>query len=79
MKKNKYLKGSDMLLNLKTIDIYDIDVYSSSSCSGPVSFYFSDTKHGCVEDPKMTGKITVMKTTKKKDRYILEVIFEKES
>ncbi len=79
MKKNKYLKGSDILLNLEAIDIHDIDGYSSTSCSGPVSFYFRDTKYGYVEDPNLTGKIKVLKTEKKKDQYVFEVIFEKET
>lgn len=79
MKKNRHLEGSDELLNLKEIDVHDINSYSSSSCSGPVSFYFGDTEHGYIEDPNLTGKIKVLKTEKKKDHYILEVIFEKEA
>lgn len=79
MKNDKYLKGSDILLNLKEIDIYDMDAYSSSSCSGPVAFHFENTKHGRTEDPDLTGKIRVLKTEKKKDHYILDVIFEKEA
>jgi len=79
MKKDKYLKESNILLNLEEIDIHDIHTYSSSSCSGPASFYFRDTEHGYIEDPDMTGKIRVLKTEKKKDHYILEVIFKKET
>lgn len=77
--KDKYLNGSDVILNLKTVDVHDIDSYSSLSCSGRVSFYFGDTKYGCVEDPDLTGKIKVLKSEKKKGRYILEVIFKRET
>lgn len=77
---DKYLKGPDILLNLKEVDIHDINAYSSSSCSGPVSFYFEDTTHGCMEDPDLTGKIKVLSTMKnKKGHYILEVVYEKET
>jgi len=34
----KNLKGTDKILNLKEIDIIDIDSYGSSSCSGKISF-----------------------------------------
>lgn len=78
MKNDKYLEGSDILLNLQELYVHDIQSQSSSSCSGPVSFYFGDTKHGCVEDPNMAGKIKVLKTEKKRDHYVLEVMFEKE-
>ncbi len=79
----KYLKGrngksSDIILNLRSIDIGYIDFHSSSSCSGSASFYFEcQTKHGFVEDPDMSGKITVLDVEKLKDCYLLKVKFKR--
>jgi len=77
MKKHKYLHGSDILLNLKKIEIGSRDGYSSSTCTGPAAFYFDDTKHGCVEDPDLAGTIQVLKAEKKKGHYYLKVRFKK--
>lgn len=79
MKKCRDLKGSDILLNLKRIDIHNINAYSSSTCSGPTEFYFEcETKHGYIEDPDLTGTIKVLDVLKKKGYYILKVKFKKE-
>ena len=79
MVRDKYIKGSDILLNLKEIHVNDINSFSSSSCSGPASFYFAcSTKHGYMEDPDLTGTIKVIKTEKKKGCYILKVKYKKE-
>ena len=80
----KYLKGknrmsSDIILNLRRISIGWQDSKSSSSCSGPASFYFDcETKHGYVEDPDMGGEITVLDVEKQKDCYVLKVKFKRE-
>lgn len=76
--KYKYLEGKDIILNLKKIEIYTMNAYSSSSCTGPASFYFDDTKYGCVDDPDMAGTIKVLDTQKKKGYYFLKVRFKKE-
>ena len=79
----KYLKGkngrnSDIILNLRSIDIGYIDSHSSSSCSGSASFYFEcQTKHGFVEDPDMSGEITILDAEKQKDYYLLKVKFKR--
>lgn len=78
MKKHKYLKGSDIILNLKEIKIDARDSNSSSTCAGSVAFYFNDTKHGCVEDPDLTGEIQVLKAEKKKGHYLLKIKFIRE-
>lgn len=78
MKKTEFLKGSDIILNLKKIQIYSADGYSSSTCSCPAFFYFENTKHGLVEDPDMAGEIQVLKTEKRKGCYILKVKFKKD-
>ena len=75
MKKYKYLHGSDSLLNLKKIEIGSRDAYSSLTCTGSATFYFDDTKHGCVEDPDLTGTIRVLKVEKKKGHYLLKIKF----
>ena len=80
----KYLKGKDRLspdiiLNLRRIGIGCMDSHSSSSCSGPTAFYFDcDTKHGYVEDPDMSGDITVLDVEKQNDCYVLKVKFKRE-
>ena len=57
----KNLKGTDKILNLKEIDIIDIDSYSSSSCSGRVNFTIDcETEKGYCEDPDFTGKMEVL-------------------
>ena len=80
----KYLKGKkrtspDIILNLKSINVGYMDCKSSSSCSGPTAFYFDcKTKHGYVEDPDMSGKITVLDVEKQKGYYVLKVKFKRE-
>ncbi len=78
MKKYRYLKGSNIILNLKRININARDSRSSSTCGGNVFFCFDDTKHGYVEDPDLSGTIRVLSTEKKKGCYILKVKFKKE-
>lgn len=78
MKKDKYLTGDDIILCLKNVCVHNIDGYSSRGCSGGVSFYFDDTKHGRVEDPDMTGEIRVLSTKKEKGCYFLKVKFKKD-
>ena len=80
MKKYKYLKGEDILFNLKRIDIYSREGYSSLSCVGPTAFYFKDeTKHGYVDDPNLTGTIKVLDVKKSKGDYVLKIKFKKKS
>ncbi|MFH1338486.1 MAG: hypothetical protein ABIH40_01365 [Candidatus Omnitrophota bacterium] len=79
MKNYRYLKGSDLLLNLRRIDIHSISAYSSTSCTGPTGFYFEcETKHGYMEDPNITGTIKILDVEKKKGYYLLKVKFKKE-
>ena len=79
MKNHRRLKGSDLLLNLKEIAIYDRDGFSSSSCTGPAGFYFEcETKHGYIEDPDITGIIKVLDVKKRKRHYLLKVKYKKE-
>lgn len=79
-KERKSLEDGDKILNLKEIDIVDIDSFSSSSCSGRVNFYIDcETEHGYCEDPNFTGKIEVLKIKKEKDKiYNLKIKFTKE-
>ncbi len=76
----KSLEEEDKILNLKEIDIMDIDSFSSSSCSGRVSFCIDcETERGYCEDPNFTGKIEVLKINKEKDKiYNLKIKFTKE-
>ena len=79
--KEKQLSGTDIILNLDEIDISNLESFSSSYCSGLVSFYVnSSTKHGYCEDPRFLGKIKILETKKGKGRgvYMLKVKFEKE-
>ena len=77
---DKYLKGSDIILNLKEIAIYGRDSVSSSSCSGPTVFNFDcRTKHGYMEDPDMGGRIKIVKSEKVKGGYLLKIRFKLES
>jgi len=46
----KYLRDEDKILNLKEINIMAMDSFSSSSCSGSVSFYIDcETEQGIVK------------------------------
>ena len=73
------LKGEDILLNLREINIGSMDSYSSSSCAGSAFFYFEcETKHGYMEDPDITGTIKVLDVQKKKGHYLLKVKFKRE-
>jgi len=77
----KRLDKSDILLNLKEININHIDSFSSSFCSGKCQFSIdTDTKHGSCEDPDFTGKIEVLESKKDKgdNIYLLKVRFTKE-
>ena len=78
--RDKDLKDEDVILNLKEIRVYNLDSFSSSSCSGNVSFEIDcETNHGYCEDPDFTGKIDVLKVSKNKDgTYNLKVKFFKE-
>lgn len=79
--KEKYLKGSDIILNLKKIKIMDIDSFSSSSCSGKVCFDIEcQTKHGYCEDPNFLGEMKVLdvKKCREKNTYYLKVRFDTE-
>ncbi|MCK5040050.1 MAG: hypothetical protein KAR87_03720 [Candidatus Aenigmarchaeota archaeon] len=79
--KDKSLKGTDVILNLDEINIRDIDSFSSSSCSGRVTFYIEcQTEHGYCEDPEFTGKIKILETKKCKEKgvYLLKVKYEEE-
>ena len=79
MKKDKDLKGSDIILNLEKIVITSMDSFSSSTNGGSVYFAFKNqTKHGYMEDPRMQGEIKVFKTRKEKGYYILKVKFKKD-
>lgn len=77
---NKDLKDEDKILNLKEIEIIDIDCFSSSHCSGRVGFYIDcETEHGYCEDPNFTGKIDILKIEKEKDKtYNLKIKFVRE-
>lgn len=77
----KNLKGSDIILNLKRIDIINIDTFSSSHCGGRVYFDVEcETKYGYCEDPDFTGKIKVLSVHKDKQKgvYHLKIKFIKE-
>ena len=77
----KHLKGTDILLNLKEISIAAIDSYSSSGCSGRVSFSIDcETPQGYCEDPDFTGKLLILTVKKElqKGIYTLKVKFVRE-
>ena len=77
---DKYLEGADIILNLDEITVHDINSYSSSSCSAPVSFYINcQTKHGYCEDPSFEGNFKILKAEKCDEEgvYLLKVKFEK--
>lgn len=79
--KEKYLKGTDIILNLKSINICNINSFSSSSCGGSVHFNIEcRTNHGYCEDPRFLGEIKVLeaKKCKEKGTYLLKVKFKKE-
>lgn len=75
----RMLKGEDILLNLREINIDSRNSRSSSSCAGPASFYFeNETKHGYMEDPDITGTIKVLDVQKKRGCYLLKVKLKRE-
>ena len=78
----KDLEGTDKILNLKEIDIIDLDSHSSSSCSGRVSFTIDcETEKGYCEDPDFTGKMEILevkKDDKKPNVYTLKIKFIKD-
>lgn len=79
--KEKHLEGTDIILNLDEIDIYNLDSFYSSGCSGSVSFHINcHTKHGYCEDPEFLGKIKVLEANKCDEEgvYLLKIKFEKE-
>ncbi len=79
--KDKSLKDEDIILNLEEIDIISIDSFSSSTCSGSVSFIIQcQTKHGYCEDPDFSGEIKILEARKCKEKgvYLLKVKFKKE-
>ncbi|HPN88740.1 MAG TPA: hypothetical protein PLH56_05335 [Candidatus Omnitrophota bacterium] len=79
MKKDKDLRGKDIILNLKKICVHGQSYSSSSSCGNSTAFYFEcSTKHGYMEDPNMTGEIIVLSAKKQKGCYLLKVRFNKE-
>ena len=75
----KKLEGTDIILNLKEIDILDPDSQSSSMCSGKVSFTINcETEKGYCEDPDFTGKMEVLeskKDGKEPNVYTLKIKF----
>lgn len=72
---DKHVNDEDKILNLKEIKIHELNSFSSSSCSGNVSFYIdTTTEHGYCEDPRFQGIIKILKTEKlKKNVYILKI------
>ncbi len=79
--KEKDLEGPDIILNLKEINIVDIDSFNSSGCAGRVRFEIEcRTKQGYCEDPHFLGKIKILdaKKSKEKNTYLLRVRFDKE-
>lgn len=73
------LEGTDKILNLKEINIVEIDNQSSSSCSGRVNFIIDcETEKGYCEDPDFTGIMKVL-DVKKDDKgsnvYTLKIKF----
>ena len=79
--KQKYLKGTDIILNLKRINIGDLNSFYSSGCGGNAYFDIEcQTKHGYCEDPRFLGEIKILQTKKCKEKgtYLLKVKFKKE-
>ncbi len=77
----KDLKGSDIILNLKEINIGNIDTYASSHCGGRAYFEIEcETEHGYCEDPDFTGKIKILSIRKDKQKgvYNAKIKFIKE-
>lgn len=74
--------GTDKILNLKEINIVDVDNQSSSSCSSRVIFNIDcETKKGYCEDPDFTGRMEVLdvkKDNKESNVYTLKVKFVKD-
>lgn len=73
----KNLKGTDKILNLKEINIMEIDSQSSSTCSGKVFFSIDcETEKGHCEDPDFTGTMKVLdvkKNDKEPNAYTLKI------
>jgi len=79
--KKEDLKGPDILLNLKEINIVDIDSFNSSGCAGRVRLEIEcQTEYGYCEDPNFLGKIKILdaKKSKEKNTYLLKIRFDKE-
>ena len=77
--KEKRLKDEDIILNLKRIVISQSDSRSSSTCGGPVHFYFEcSSKAGYTEDPSMAGEIKVLSVKKEKGCYLLKIKFKRD-
>ncbi|MBT5021615.1 hypothetical protein HOK51_01550 [Candidatus Woesearchaeota archaeon] len=77
--KERDLKGSDIILNLKEIHIVNIDSFSSSGCAGRVRFNIEcQTKQGYCEDPDFLGSIKILTVEKIKEQnmYLLKVRFD---
>jgi hypothetical protein len=77
----KELKGSDIILNLKEIDIGTIDTFASSHCGGRAYFEIEcETEQGYCEDPDFTGKIKILSIQKDKQKgvYTAKIRFIKE-
>ena len=73
----RLLKGSDIILNLRQVQIGPQEAYSSTTCSHPAFFTFEDNvPHEYVDDPNMTGTIDVLDVQKVDDGYILKVKFK---
>ncbi len=79
--KEKNLKESDIILNLKEINVVDIDSFSSSGCAGRARFEIEcQTEQGYCEDPNFLGKIKILDAQKGKEKntYLLKVRFDRE-
>lgn len=79
--KEKNLKGTDIILNLKEINVVDIDSFSSSGCAGRVRFEIEcHTEQGYCEDPNFSGRIKILdaKKSKENNTYLLKVRFDQE-
>lgn len=80
-RKEKHLKGSDIILNLKEMSIGGLDSFSSSTFSAPVFFSIEcGTKQGYCEDPNFSGKMKVLEVRKAKtrDTHVLRIRFKRE-
>lgn len=80
-RKEKYLVGSDIILNLKEISIGSTESFGSSSCSGNAGFYIDcSTEHGYCEDPRFSGVIRILsiKKSRLRNTYVMRIRFDKE-